>query len=117
MTGELSRTADSDDLEWHHGPEAGLRSVAAREAGFGSFEATRVIAPGYDHDLWLIRVKRADPRILISDVMMDMIRDGDGIGWLIDGDLLHFTAVNGTWVYRIGEHLEDRHAWVAEWPD
>jgi hypothetical protein len=113
----VSGVTDGDDLAWRNGPGAGQRAATAREAGFGSFEATRVILPGYDFKLWHIKVNRADPRILISGPMMDLIRGGGGIGWEIDGDLLRFTAVNGTWVYRIGEYLEDRRAWVAEWPD
>jgi hypothetical protein len=107
-----------DSHEWRHGPEAMQRGVTAREAGFGTFEATTLLPyPGEYAGPWLCRVKRADPRILISDPLMDMIRAGRGAGWKIDGDLLRFTAVNGTWVYRIGEHLDDRRAWVAEWPD
>jgi hypothetical protein len=107
-----------DSYEWHHGPDAEQRGVTAREAGFGSFEATRLLPyPGQHDGPWLLRVKRADPRILISGLMMDMIRDGHGCGWKIDGDLLRFKAVNGTWVYRVGEYLEERRAWVAEWPD
>lgn len=107
-----------DSIEWHHGPEAEQRGDSARTAGFGTFEAMHLLPhPGQPAGPWLMRVKRADPRILISDVMMDLIRDGGAICTELDGDLIRFKAVNGTWVYRIGERLEDRHAWVAEWPD
>lgn len=105
-----------DGIEWHHGPEAEKRGATAQEAGFGSVETTGVNAARPDGQP-AFRVIRADPRILVSDLMMDMIREGHGFGAEIDGDLLRFEAVNGTWVYRIGEHLEDRRAWVAEWPD
>lgn len=106
-------TADSYD--WHHGTEAEQRGVTAREEGFGSFEAARITDPGQEHGH--IRVSRADPRILISDLMMDMIRNGYTDGCELDGDLIRFTAVNGTWTYRIGERLEDRHARTAELTD
>jgi hypothetical protein len=104
-----------DAYEWHNSPDAERRGVTAREDGFGSFEASRIFLHPAGSGM-IIRVKRADPRILISDLMMDLIRKGLA-GWKADGDLLRCTAVNGTWVYRVGEYLEDRRAWVAEWPD
>lgn len=106
----------ADSYEWHHRPGAEQRGAEAREAGFGSLETTGVAAARLDGRP-AFRVIRADPKILVSDLMMDMIRDGHGFGAELDGDLLRFEAVNGTWVYRIGEHLEDRRAWVAEWVD
>jgi len=104
-----------DSYEWHNSPEAEQRGATAREAGFGTIRTTGVGADRADGRP-AFRVEHADPRILISDLMMDMIRDGPRFGAELDGDLLRFEAVNGTWVYRIGEHLEDRKAWVAEWP-
>jgi len=105
-----------DSYEWHNSPEAEQRAATAREAGFGSLETTGVAADRPDGRP-AFRMLRADPRILVSDLMMDMIRDGHGFGAELDGDLLRLEAVNGTWVYRIGEHLEDRKAWIAEWVD
>jgi hypothetical protein len=110
------QAVSSDSIEWHHGPDAEQRGRTAREAGFGTLEATLIPHPA-DRGLAHIRVDRADPRILISGLLMDLIRNGHATGCEIDGDLLRLTAVNGSWVYRVGEHLEDRHAWVAEWPD
>jgi hypothetical protein len=104
-----------DTYEWHYRLGAEQRGAEAREAGFGTFEATcvNVAGPGP----WPFKVARADPRILVSDLMMDLIRDGCAAGWEISGDVMRFEAVNGTWVYRLGGHLEDRRAWIAEWPD
>ena len=107
----------ADSYEWHHGPDAEQRGTTARQEGFGSFEAARITDPGQDTGRGPIRVSRADPRILISDLMMDMIRGGYTDGCELDGDLLRFTAVNGTWTYRIGERLEDRRARIAELAD
>jgi len=117
VTGHACPAVSGGDMEWRHDAEAEQRGKTARAAGFGTFQATRTFLHPASSGLTLIRVKHADPRILISGPLMDMIRSGHGAGWKIDGDLLRFTAVNGTWVYRLGEYLEDRRAWVAEWPD
>lgn len=80
-----------------------------------------------------IRIHQADPRILISAVLLYEIADGsspyagvtaeppprehwDGHG-AMEGALLKIQGVNRTVIYRICEYVPRIHAYIAEWPD
>lgn len=69
-----------------------------------------------DHDL---RVLRADSRIRIADKVLRHIRAGVD-PWdraHLDGDILHITADNGTWIYRLVGYDERTASHLAEWVD
>lgn len=83
-------------------------------------------------------IDRADPHILISDEILNEIRDRvpDGVsldiplrsnsnhqcpdsqpGFCFKDCLVAFTAANRTVIYRVGDYLPERNAWEASWPD
>jgi hypothetical protein len=89
----------------------------------------------------LLSVEHADPRVIISTELLDLIASGplplsrprhplteghcrleipdDGLdrrGWY-EGCLLKIAGVNRTVIYRIGEYVPAVHSYVAEWPD
>jgi hypothetical protein len=65
-------------------------------------------------------IEQADPLILISDVIVDQLRNNEirldlGPETRLDGDsTLIIEASNRTIVYRIGEHLPHLHAYTAD---
>ena len=82
-----------------------------------------------------IRIDRADPRILISGELLDMIRRNDP-GYTpettferdcvcssdltchhVIGGLLKLRAVNRTVIYRITEYVPRVNGYIGEWPD
>ncbi len=64
-----------------------------------------------------LEVTRADPRILITQQALDEVRNGDRRYVTLIGDILTINASNRRVIYRIGEYLPNRQAYVAEWPD
>jgi len=65
--------------------------------------------------MWVVE---AAPRTLVSEEMLDQVRSGGGRPEVtLEGDMLKVRARNRTLIYRIGEYLPERHAYVAEWPD
>jgi hypothetical protein len=78
-----------------------------------------------------LHIVAADPRALISEELLDRFRVhpgrcndtgrtcGDEVSLqVVDGaEVLTIQAANRTLVYRVGEHLPDRRAYVIEWPD
>jgi len=68
-----------------------------------------------------IYVDRADPRILISDELVEQWRTRHGLfchpAVTLDGDAATIRAANRTVVYRLTEHVPEWRAWTAEWPD
>jgi hypothetical protein len=65
-----------------------------------------------------VTIDRADPQILISAELLDMIREGDCDPALtLDGDVLRIEAANRTVIYHIGEKRPDINGYYAEWPD
>ncbi|MEO3856212.1 hypothetical protein [Acrocarpospora sp. B8E8] len=78
-----------------------------------------VVAQNFDGTL---TVERADPRILISAELLNIVRNLDRVDWMhpgvaLVGDVLTIDGSNQTVVYRIGEKVPDRYAYYAEWPD
>lgn len=76
-----------------------------------------------------IRVDRADPRLLISDVILDLAVSGESGNMSLDctrvllsghgyvGAILHINAVNQHVVYRITDYLPRIRGYIGEWPD
>jgi hypothetical protein len=92
-----------------------------------------------------VRIDQADPRILISAELLDMVVSGphdlfivsiDGGGYVVAPGrsarldtaacrvghgyvdaVLHINGVNRLVIYRIGEYVPRVHGYVAEWPD
>jgi hypothetical protein len=82
-------------------------------------------------------IDHADPHILISDEILNEIRDNgcDGRvrldlpqridhqcpntqpGWCFKDCIVHFNAANRTVIYRIGDYIPERNTWEASWPD
>lgn len=63
-------------------------------------------------------IEQADPRILISDYFVDAWRNGFLPPTVtLTGDVVTIQAVNRKVIYRLGEHVAEWHAYVAEWPD
>jgi hypothetical protein len=73
---------------------------------YGECVLTRVVCHG-------VRVDRADPLILISQTLLDSA--GEWVpGATVDGDLLTINAINGTWVYRIGDSVAETRSRRAD---
>lgn len=72
-----------------------------------------------------IRIDHADPRVLISAGLLDMIVDNPSPhAWVdfagcttYDGGLLRINGVNRTVIYRIVTWVPSVRAFIAEWPD
>lgn len=64
-------------------------------------------------------IKKADPRILIGDEFLQMMRaDTLEPGYIaVDGDVITFHAVNKTVIYRLTGARDTYGSWFAEWPD
>jgi hypothetical protein len=70
-------------------------------------------------------IVRADPRILISEELLDLIVDAPAPGvWLdlagcttYDDGLLKIHGANRTVIYRITGYEPSVHGYIAEWPD
>lgn len=70
----------------------------------------------------LLLIDRADPRILVSEHLMQMLlRDECHPDVHLDGQMdnarLTVDAVNGRVIYCIRERVPEAWAWLAEWPD
>lgn len=65
-----------------------------------------------------LEILRADPRVMISEELIDEIRAAseDSECRIVD-DVLTIDAINQRVIYRIGEQVPDRYARYAEWPD
>ena len=78
----------------------------------------------------ILRIDHADPRILISAELPDLLADcpapqsdawldvtecRPGYGYV--GAVLHIEGVNRTVIYRIGEYMPHAPAYIGEWPD
>lgn len=73
-------------------------------------------------DGWALRILRADPRVLVDAAVLGQILNNhpDHPVQAIpqqDAVYLRIRGVNRTVVYRIGEYLPERRAYVAQWPD
>lgn len=74
-----------------------------------------------------IRIDHADPRILISGELVELVMIGHCPQAVLDwtgpvqlgpvGALLKIAAVNQTLIYRLTEYIPAIHAYIAEWPD
>ncbi len=65
-----------------------------------------------------LEVVRADPRVMISEELIDEIRAAsDDSDCRLAGDVLTIDAVNQRVIYRLGDQVPDRYARYAEWPD
>jgi hypothetical protein len=72
-----------------------------------------------------LRIDHADPRILISAELLDIIVDNPApSAWVdlagcttYDGGLLKISAINRTVIYRIVEYVPAVRGFIAEWPD
>ena len=69
-----------------------------------------------------IRIRRADPRALISSELLDQISDGKCAPWAtIDGeqlDVITLTDSDGQkFIYRLGNYNVLHDAYEMEWPD
>jgi len=74
-----------------------------------------------DFEQGLLYIDRADPRILISDQVIEEWRTGHGLychpAVTLTLTTVTICAANRTVVYRLTEHVPEWHAWIAEWPD
>lgn len=69
-----------------------------------------------------IRIDRADPRILISAELLEMIGRGEGAPGISlephwTGGILKISGVNRTVIYRVTDYVPRVHGYIAEWPD
>lgn len=65
-----------------------------------------------------LEIIEAAPRALISDELLEEIREGKvSPGITVDGDVLTIRGVNRTVIYRIMGKDPQRHAYILEWPD
>jgi hypothetical protein len=74
-----------------------------------------------------IRIDHADPRILISAELVELVMIGHCPHAVLDwtgpvqlgpvGALLKVAAVNQTLIYRLTEYVPAVHGYIAEWPD
>ncbi len=84
--------------------------------GFGDCIVTR----HWRNGLAELTVDQADPRVLWTRELLEAVADGSALGSpevSLRGDVLTINAANQRVIYRIGEYLPDRQAYVAEWPD
>lgn len=90
------------------------RSVRpGRAAGIGELQLTVM-----GEENALLMIDRADPRILVGETLMVMLRRGEGRpGVSLNGDVLTIDAMNGRVIYRLRERVPEAWAWLAEWPD
>jgi len=77
--------------------------------------------PDDTHPAEWITINRADPRILISGVIMEEIIAGQMIGTTTydtpTGPVVKIEADNQTVIYRIVDRWPQSYVYVAEWPD
>jgi hypothetical protein len=65
-----------------------------------------------------LRIDRADPRTLIYAGLLEKIRNGRCNPHVYtEGDLLYIEGADRLVVYRVGEMVSDRDAYLLEWPD
>lgn len=65
-----------------------------------------------------LRVLQADPQVLVAPEVLDEVAaNPPGFPATFDGEFLRIQGTNRKVIYRIGEYLPDRRAYVAEWPD
>lgn len=64
-----------------------------------------------------LHIDQADPRILISTCLIDMLLADPPLYVSLEDDVLRVVADNGVAVYRIGKPVPELWAYEAEWPD
>jgi hypothetical protein len=96
---------------------AGCEHVNARDWAFAPRGECH-LRNGEDGRLW---VDRADPRLLISDGLVEQWAGRHGMfhhpAVTLADRVVTIRAANRTVVYRLVEHVPEWRAWIAEWPD
>jgi hypothetical protein len=93
-----------------------MRGTCVEAEGFGELVVQMRPWPFRSFEDELL-VKHADPRILITEELLDEIANSDGRLASLKDDVLTIKGSNRRVIYRIGEYVPDRRAYVAEWPD
>ena len=126
MTSQTPGSGDFGPVDWAERPE--LTTVIPNDPRVPQLPQGNCIVSVKDHGLW---IEHADPKVVISVQLLDLIRTGpaDGVtltfaaghsrelGPCYEGAVLRIEAVNRTVIYRITEWLPWYLGCLAEWPD